>query len=564
MKKVIAYLRVSTEMQDLERQRKQVCNYCDEQGYNLIHVIEEKVSGAKINRKGINELLDFTNDDADLVIVSEQSRFSREKNIVKVLMNISNVLENGLDLVFLDNPTKVYKAGTEIEFSDLVLLMAGAYASNLERDKIAYRMQSGKEALFYSHPYAYMKTSTLFGFDVVPNPDYIPTNKDNTKKQVKQLIQINPKEADLIRKMFDLYVNHNYLAKDLQRFLADNGCNITESSIHKLLLNRLYIGERYYKGKLVHTIDAIVDKELFDKVPYIKKRNVVINDNVADTINPFKGLIKCSCGSSYILLKRRTGQKGMTCSNRVHSKGVCSNYGFLYSTLLSLGKCIVTNQSDNVRYNEETAKLLERYSSLKDELNNIINNIKSDIGLNNTRINNITGLIIDETDKRMISGYKSKLEELYNNDEHLNNILQSKKDELAKLDTTISNLSVNPDNIVDVSDIELKRLINTMIKRITYYSYNTNKGVFKVEYLNGYIAHFILVKKDGYIKHEQIFNVPDTFTFNPETMLFNIDVMLQQTEMSFNMVGMFETRYYNYEQLKEAYNIDEWLINKTA
>ena len=141
--------------------------------------------------------------------------------------------------------------------------------------------------------------------------------------------------------------------------------------------------------------------------------------------------------------------------------GSWSNYGVLYSSLLSLGKCIITSQSDNVRYNEETTNLLERYNGLKDELNNIINNIKSDISLNNNRINNITALIIDETDKRMISGYKSKLEELYNNDEHLNNILQSKKDELTKLETTISNLSVNPDNITDVSDIELKRLIRS-------------------------------------------------------------------------------------------------------
>ena len=564
MKRVIAYLRVSTEMQDLERQRKQVCNYCDEQGFNLINVIEEKVSGAKINRKGLNELLDFTNDDADLVVVSEQSRFSREKNIVKVLMNISSVLENGLDLVFLDNPNKIYKAGTEIEFSDLVMLMAGAYASNLERDKIAYRMQSGKEALFYSHPYAYMRTSTMFGFDVIDNPDYIPNSKENTKKQVKQLIQINNKEADLIRKIFDLYVNHNYLMKDIQVFLSDNGYNYSLKSINNFLTNRLYIGERYYKDKLVHTIDAIVDKDLFDKVPLTKKRNFIFKDNSVKTFNPFKGLIKCKCGAAFMLYGKKNDDKRMTCLNRVTDNADCSNDGFVFSTLLTLGKCIVSGQTDNAKYNQETTHLLQRYNSLVDSLNNMINNIKADIKLNNNRINNINDLIIDETDKRLIAGYKSKLADLYNNDEHLKNLIRSKQDELTKLQTTITNLTSNTDNVQDITDIELKRLLNGLVSSITYYSYNNIKGVFKIVYLNGYIAHYILQKKCKGDLNEYIYNVPDTFSFDPETMLFSIDVMNKQTEITFDMQGMFETRYYNYDQLKNEFNLNEWLINKTA
>ena len=85
---------------------------------------------------------------------------SRESNILKVLVNISNVLDNGLDLMFLDDNTKVFKAYTELDEITLITLIIGAKAANAEKDKIKYRMISGKDAIFEKDIYASIDTFT--------------------------------------------------------------------------------------------------------------------------------------------------------------------------------------------------------------------------------------------------------------------------------------------------------------------------------------------------------------------------------------------------------------------
>ena len=101
-KRIVGYARVSTEKQDLERQKILIREYCSNNNYDLVKIISEKVSGAKKDRESINELLAVTKDTADMVVVSELSRISREKECLTVLNTINDILENGLDVLFLD------------------------------------------------------------------------------------------------------------------------------------------------------------------------------------------------------------------------------------------------------------------------------------------------------------------------------------------------------------------------------------------------------------------------------------------------------------------------------
>ena len=79
MKKVVGYIRVSTDKQDLKRQLDQINEYCKSTGYILVRVIEEKKSGAKgvEERSGYNELLNVSRGDCDLIVLSALYRFSR-------------------------------------------------------------------------------------------------------------------------------------------------------------------------------------------------------------------------------------------------------------------------------------------------------------------------------------------------------------------------------------------------------------------------------------------------------------------------------------------------------
>lgn len=106
-KRVMGYARVSTEKQDLERQILLIKEYCIKQFYLLVDIISEKVSGAKKDRESISRLREVDNDTADMVVVSELSRLSREKDIMNLLSLVNDLLENGLDVLFLDNPNKI-------------------------------------------------------------------------------------------------------------------------------------------------------------------------------------------------------------------------------------------------------------------------------------------------------------------------------------------------------------------------------------------------------------------------------------------------------------------------
>ena len=61
-KRVVGYARVSTEAQDITRQIELITAYCSDRNYHLIKIIQEKISGARKDRKSLNELLDV--DDA--------------------------------------------------------------------------------------------------------------------------------------------------------------------------------------------------------------------------------------------------------------------------------------------------------------------------------------------------------------------------------------------------------------------------------------------------------------------------------------------------------------------
>ena len=118
-KRVVGYARVSTEAQDITRQIELITAYCSDRNYHLIKIIQEKISGARKDRKSLNELLDVDDAVADMIIVSELSRLSREDDILSVLSTINELLKQGVDILFLDKQDRIYKAGTILSLYDI-------------------------------------------------------------------------------------------------------------------------------------------------------------------------------------------------------------------------------------------------------------------------------------------------------------------------------------------------------------------------------------------------------------------------------------------------------------
>ena len=104
MKRVVIYARVSTAIQDYDRQIDELKDYANRMNYQVVKVFCEKVSGAKkvAERNALSELLYYVEaHHIDKVLIYECSRLSRR--IVDFLQVIERLTEKGISLYILQN-----------------------------------------------------------------------------------------------------------------------------------------------------------------------------------------------------------------------------------------------------------------------------------------------------------------------------------------------------------------------------------------------------------------------------------------------------------------------------
>lgn len=319
--KGIAYLRVSTEQQDLIRQESLISEYVLRHDIELVKKFEDKETGTTFNRKGLQELLNCNKNDGDLVIISEISRFARSADIIEFLSQISKVLQNGLNLVFLDKPDTIYKAGQDLNISDLLILIVGAYTASQERNLILQRLAAKREYLIKQNPYSYHGCTNYWGFNIVPNPEY-----SHNKSVAKRILKVDEKKADIIREIFKRY-SEGETSYSIWRWFCS--LNIEDKRgrtfIMKMLNNPIYIGERLCGGN-IYKIAPIISKDVWDKVRNRKAENKIYYSNVRNhALNLLKGLIKCGkCGASmtvmYPPISRKRSRDFYTCLHKIEDK----------------------------------------------------------------------------------------------------------------------------------------------------------------------------------------------------------------------------------------------------
>jgi len=85
MKKVIGYVRVSTEIQvekdnSVRNQTSSIKKYCESVGYELVGIFQDEgISGLKNDREGLNKMMEnIKRDNVDMVVVYSLSRLGRK------------------------------------------------------------------------------------------------------------------------------------------------------------------------------------------------------------------------------------------------------------------------------------------------------------------------------------------------------------------------------------------------------------------------------------------------------------------------------------------------------
>lgn len=142
--KVVIYARVSTVIQDYDRQIDELKDYAKRMNNQVVKVFSEKVSGTKkvAERNALSELLDYVRTNkVDKVLIYECSRLSRR--IVDFLQVIEELNELKVSLYIHQNGLEtLLQDGSVNPIASLVLGIIAQFNS-MERSLIRSRMESG-------------------------------------------------------------------------------------------------------------------------------------------------------------------------------------------------------------------------------------------------------------------------------------------------------------------------------------------------------------------------------------------------------------------------------------
>ena len=332
MKNVVAYCRVSTNKDDqlnsFEAQKEFFTEYSKQNNYNLIRIYaDEGITGTSTKkRKEFNEMMnDSKKGIFECVLVKDISRFAR--NTVDCLQSIRELSARDINVKFITSYMNT------IEGNELTLTMLAAMAQE-ESANMSKRVKFGK------------RINAEKG--KVPNScyGYIKTKGDYFN------LQINESEAEVVREIFDLYVNKGYGTHKISKVLNDRGLTSlrgvawSTTAVSRLLKNKIYAGyvingrtevkdfiEKTRKIRdesewfEVEKPDLrIIPLELWEKAQSINKSN---NIGLETTIHQkrsnkhlFSTLITCSvCGYSFRRVQNKRKNHIRTywcCSGRNH------------------------------------------------------------------------------------------------------------------------------------------------------------------------------------------------------------------------------------------------------
>ena len=566
---VFGYVRVSTDRQDLERQKQQISYFCNAENHRLLHIFSEKISGATgiDDREELSLLMQKTNQDADLVVISEMSRYSRQDDLVEVVYSIARLLKRGLSLIFLDNKEKVYEANSTLSIEEIIMLIAKAYANAEERKKIFERMYLRKIQLIEKYHNVLIGNNVPFGFKAVPNPKY---NSKKSNGEPKTFLEVDDYEREVIIELFKRSAEgetyrelQKYFDSKNRRPLKNNkrrkakyGDKPRQSiSVAQILRNTLYCGDRVHHIKNFKTgiskpqifpIEPMVSKELFQKSLDAHKKNAEIFDKTHICANPLKGLIKCYCGASMALATIR-GKKVYTCfkskkASKVAAEKWCGNYGISQELLMDIVNYDVKhglNEDLREKYDKATTDALqtnrERIRKFQTEFEALNTKQRSRIADTESLYKALKFADSDIVRKKVTMTLGA-----------LENDIEATKIDLDELEQKINSLReyersilVHHQNFVveDCNSDEFPKYLQTIIDKVVYRGYDVINGLVMIIYKNGFISYYAVrkprYKRCHYKLMAEITPISDEFIkFDENGRVILIDDETDKTEVT--------------------------------
>lgn len=145
--KAVIYARVSStnDRQNTERQVKDLMDYASFMKYDVVHVYEEKISGAKKNsdRAVLQESIDYCIDNKiDILLCSELSRMGRSS--FEVLETVKRLIDNKVNLYLQKEKMTLLDDNSKPSIFAPIMIATLSCAAQLERENIQFRLNSGR------------------------------------------------------------------------------------------------------------------------------------------------------------------------------------------------------------------------------------------------------------------------------------------------------------------------------------------------------------------------------------------------------------------------------------
>ena len=140
IKRNIAYLRVSTQDQDTEKNKADILLFVNDRSFGTVEFVEETISGKVSwkNRK-IRQIIEEELGDGDRLIVPELSRLGR--SLLDIMEMLSIAKRKGISIYDVKNKTELNGS-----FQAEIMATIFGIASQIERDLISARTKEGLRA----------------------------------------------------------------------------------------------------------------------------------------------------------------------------------------------------------------------------------------------------------------------------------------------------------------------------------------------------------------------------------------------------------------------------------
>lgn len=457
-RKLIAiYCRVSTEEQSengysIDEQERLLEEWCKKMGYVIYKCYSDRgISGKNIkDRPALKELLsDAKAGKFDMVISWKINRISRK---LEDVLKIVNLLEkNNITFKSYSEPFETDTPAGRMQFQMMALI------GEFERGTIAQNVKMGMIAKAKSGNWC---GGRVLGYDLVPN------NSPEEEKKGKNKLEINEKEAKVVRFIFNEYSKgkgYKAITNKMNKlgYKTKKGNNFSVGSIRDILTNPVYIGEIRYnvrqnwsekrrrninpnpirvKGK--H--EAIIDRELWDKVQLILESKKGKPSRIYDGEYPLTGILRCpKCGAGMVI-SRTTNTLADGTKKRI-AYYCCGNWK-------NKGTSVCNSNTIRVdKANEYVFKKIEELVSNEAMIKAVVKNINKERKDKVKPAKRLLGDIDKELEK--LDKRKRKIFEAYEDDILTKEEFQIRKDELNEK--------------IRILEEEKKPLLNTISKDVS-------------------------------------------------------------------------------------------------